>query len=784
MSPLPTPWPLGALGLACLLAAGLTGPARADGAPVELRSELLASAQRWSDKNRTDIARQKIAKLLAMEPDSPEGLAFLGDLALRENRLNEARSILDTMQARLPQHLATHELELSYRVYSHQREKLARMRLMERAGRRADAAALARELFPAGPPRFGALGREIAQITGQPSHSEPRLAQANAEAKRPPARKGTLTATALSPMGSAAPKPGINADQPVPTQSVTPPLLPQATDTSALPEASLAAARADNLRVKADVELKAQRLSPALRLLEDALQQTPDDPWLRYDLARLYLRLQLPEQARSVADEGVGRLPADTDMRFAHALLLASLDENAAALADLQHIPETQRSSGMQSLQQRLTNSLRTQQTDALLAAARQKRSDSRYSDAMALFKQVQQATLSASASGEPADQQAQDKLRRDMEEIEARRQAWVEVGQQTLEKNSTEGLGSLRGWERPVVAWLPWGYQGVMFVHADQVQLDAGSYAGGDPFAQPGSEAITRGLPQRADGVNVGLGYVGDDVRWDLGETGVGFAVRNWVGGLRYGGDVGALGYSVELSRRPQTGTLLSYAGTTDPTTGDAWGGVVATGVGARVSTDFGPYSTSASASAASLTGRNVADNTRLKWRVAADRDVYRDAQQVLNAGLALSGLHHEKDLSGYTWGHGGYYSPVSNTTLSLPVEWSGRKDLFTWLLKASVSLSGSTSSATDYYPTSNAMQKAAGNVYAASSSTGSGWAISGAAEYQLSEHLAVGARLEREVSDYYAPFSLLVYARYAFDPVRQTLARKPLPVQAYSQF
>lgn len=778
------------VGLACCLALGTTAVAAAaasttaattppdTGAPAALRIQLLQSAQRWSDKGRSDVARQMLAKLLAMEPDSPEGLVFMADLALRDNQLDAARKILDTLQTRQPQHPATHELERLYQVYSQQREKLARMRLTARAGRTAEAAALARELFPEGPPRYSALGQEIARITGQRgTRTDSVLAQAPARqtaapagrarakpappsavgavARTPHAPSGTAVATAARP--AAAPLAAVTASPAADSAATT--SASAAAQTAAAPaalapspqpgvseppaEASLAAARADMLRAQANAEIQAERLSPALRLLEQAVQLTPDDAWLRYALARLYTRLQLPQQARSVATEGVERAPADTDMRYARALLLASLDEDAAALNDLQQIAPAERSAGMQALEQRLQRALQAQA------------------------------------------QQAQDKLEREVQAIEARRQARVEVGQLTLQKNSTEGLSSLRGWERPVVAWLPWGYQGMLFAHMDSVHLVAGSYAGGDPFAQPGTEAITSGLPQHADGMNLGVGYVGDDLRWDLGEIGLGFAVTNWVGGLRYSGDRGALAYSLELSRRPLTGTLLSYAGTTDPQTQGVWGGVVATGVGGRVATEIGPFNTSFSASVASLTGQNVADNTRLQWRLAADRDVYNSATQDLNVGLSLSGLQHAKDLSNFTWGHGGYYSPVSNVTLSLPVQWSGREGPFTWLLKASVSVSSSSSTATDFYPGNAAMQQQAGNpVYAASSSTGTGWAASGAAEYQLSPNLALGARLDREVSDYYAPLNLLLYARYAFDPVREPLAKRPRPVQPYSQF
>jgi Cellulose synthase operon protein C C-terminus (BCSC_C)/Tetratricopeptide repeat len=782
-----------ALSLACLLTAGWNPPALADGAPPQLLSALLSEAQLWSDKNRTDIARQKIAKLLAMEPDSPEGLAFLVDMALRDDNSEEARAALATMQARLPQHPATQELLKTYRVYTQGREKLARMRLLVRAGRRADAANLARELFPDGAPRYGALGQEIARIMGQRGGPGTSVAQRPAPTRAAAAGPAPAAPTRHASVASAKPRNMVRTTAPdrgtasasatsiAVSQSVT--LLPARSD-GAPSEAELAAQRAQQLQTEANAQLQAERLSPALRLLEEALQYTPDDAWLRYDLARLYVRLQLPQQARSVADEGLQRRPADTDTRYAHALLLAALDEDAAALADLQQIAPSERSAGMQALEQRLQRTLRGQALDTQLQAARLQRSRGQYGDALALFQQAQHSALAMAQAGVPLDAQTHDRLARDIQAIEARRQAWVEVGQQSREKNSSEGLGSLRGWERPVVAWFPWGYQGTLFVHADQVQLDAGSYPGGEPFAQPGSEAITRGLPQRAEGLNVGLGYVGDDWRWDLGETGIGFAVRNWVGGLRYSGGSGAVGYSVELSRRPLSGTLLSYAGTYDPQTQAAWGGVVATDAGGRVATDIGPFSTSLSASVASLSGLNVADNSRLKWRLAADRDVYQDARQVLNLGLTLSGLHHDKDLSGYTWGHGGYYSPVRNITLSLPLEWSGRDGAFTWLVRASASLSGSTSSTTEFYPNNAALQQASGRVYGASGSTGSGWALGASAEYQATPDLALGARLEREVSDFYTPLNLLLYARYEWDPVRRPLERRPRPVQAYSQF
>ena len=112
--------------------------------PPAIEAELLSGARLWASKNRPDMARQLVDKLLAMDPNSAEGLATLGDLALREKKTDEAQRVLATMRARHPSHVLTQELETLVRVYGPDREKLSQMRLMARAGRKAEAADLAR----------------------------------------------------------------------------------------------------------------------------------------------------------------------------------------------------------------------------------------------------------------------------------------------------------------------------------------------------------------------------------------------------------------------------------------------------------------------------------------------------------------------------------------------------------------------------------------------------------------------------------------------------------------
>lgn len=465
------------------------------------------------------------------------------------------------------------------------------------------------------------------------------------------------------------------------------------------------------------------------------------------------------------------------------------------------------------------------QDSDVLLHAARLERANRNYAQALAFFRSAltletrgAAAPAAEAAPGEPTEAEAPLKLQQsyalslpvdaavvakiqgEIDAIEARRQVWIEAAHTGLRKNSTDGISSLRGWERPVVAWMPRGYDGHYFLHVDRVKLDAGELpADGSDFTDFGQiAALPPNSPlayrrQRGTGTNLGFGFVGDDFQWDIGTTGVGFPVTNLVGGLARTGELGRYRYKLEGFRRPITGSLLSYAGARDPITGQVWGGVVATGASGRLSTDFGPYSSSVSLNLAALTGKSVETNTRAQLRVAVDRDLWKGDTSVVNLGVTFSAWHYGKDLSEYSFGHGGYYSPRSYASVALPLEWSGRKGALTWLARGAISVSRSSSGDTDYFPQNALLQSLArarlaesGSVpvYTGSSGSGFGRSFRGALEYQLTRNLSLGAQLELDRSAYYAPTNLMVYGRYHFDPVLVPLENRPRPVQPYSSF
>ncbi|MES2609672.1 MAG: cellulose synthase subunit BcsC-related outer membrane protein [Pseudomonadota bacterium] len=591
---------------------------------------------------------------------------------------------------------------------------------------------------------------------------------------------------------------------------------------------------------------QAGNLGEALRLARQPLQ-LPDTPNTAQQRTQTQARLLMA--AGEYADAAqllapLARAQADSvEIRMNLADALSRLGDARGATEQAQwlqdHLPRTdagqqlallriwQRAGRMdeaRALSARLLQDF-PQDSDVLLHAARLERANRNYAQALVFFRSAltletrgAAAPAAETAPGEPTEAEAPLKLQQsyalslpvdaavvakiqgEIDSIEARRQVWIEAAHTGLRKNSTDGISSLRGWERPVVAWMPRGYDGHYFLHVDRVKLDAGELpADGSDFTDFGQiAALPPNSPltyrrQRGTGTNLGFGFVGDDVQWDLGATGVGFPVTNLVGGIARTGDLGRYGYKLEGFRRPITGSLLSYAGARDPITGQVWGGVVATGASGRLSTDFGPYSSSVSLSLAALTGKNVESNTRAQLRVAVDRDVWKSNTSVVNMGVTFSAWHYGKDLSEYSFGHGGYYSPRSYASVALPIEWSGRKGALTWLARGAVSVSRSSSGDTDYFPQNALLQSLArarlaesGSVpvYTGSSGSGFGRSFRGALEYQVTRNFSLGAQLELDRSAYYAPTNLMVYGRYRFDPVLAPLENRPRPVQPYSSF
>ncbi len=102
--------------------------------------------------------------------------------------------------------------------------------------------------------------------------------------------------------------------------------------------------------------------------LEDALLNDPNSPWIRLDLARLYMKMGATNEARGVMD---GLLVSNPDMPealYASALLAAEMQDWTGALATLERVPPQNRTRDMGTLQRRAWVHAQAERASALAA--------------------------------------------------------------------------------------------------------------------------------------------------------------------------------------------------------------------------------------------------------------------------------------------------------------------------------------------------------------------------------------------------------------------------------
>jgi len=358
------------------------------------------------------------------------------------------------------------------------------------------------------------------------------------------------------------------------------------------------------------------------------------------------------------------------------------------------------------------------------------------------------------------------------------------------------DGLSQLTDIEAPVQGRIQAG-NGHVVVTATPVTLDAGTassqlstlarfgsglapYTPGDTTAStPVTSATNRFGSQTASGVGLSVGYETRSFKADVGTTPIGFPVENIVGGLEYdGGITDKVSYTLAVARRAVTDSLLSYAGAKDSGQNLQWGGVTSSGALGSLSWDDGTSGLYVNGSFQYLEGSNVESNYAGKGGGGVYTRVYKDADQTLTIGVNTTLMRYDKNLSYFTYGQGGYFSPQQYVILNLPVEYMGRNGEFTYDLKGSIGVQHYRLNSSPYFPTSTSAQTAAADnmnsittttldsnaIYPSQSKTGIAYSFSAVGEYQLAPQLAVGATASLGNAYQYREWLAAVYVRYSF--------------------
>ena len=352
--------------------------------------------------------------------------------------------------------------------------------------------------------------------------------------------------------------------------------------------------------------------------------------------------------------------------------------------------------------------------------------------------------------------------------------------------RTGEDGLSNLTDIEAPIQGRIKAG-NGHVVVTATPVTLDAGTANTDLPtLARFGSglsnsPAGSSFGSQTASGVGLSIGYETASVKADIGTTPVGFRYQNVVGGLEYdGGITDKASYSLAVTRRAVTDSLLSYAGTRDAGAGLEWGGVTKTGGRAALGWDDGTSGLYVNGQFQYYDGHHVQSNYEGKGGGGAYTRLYKDADQTLMAGMNVTWMTFSKNQSYFTYGQGGYFSPQQYVILNFPLEYAGREGAFTYYVKGSIGVQHYREDAVPYFPLDPGRQvNAAINmngvtsstldanaIYPGQSKTGFSYSIFANGEYQLAPQLAVGAMASLGNAYQYREWLAAVYVRYSFSP------------------
>jgi tetratricopeptide (TPR) repeat protein len=535
----------------------------------------------------------------------------------------------------------------------------------------------------------------------------------------------------------------------------------------------------------ADVERTAGRYAAARAALAVVLARTPDDPDAQLALARVLQesgsRAEALKLVRSVLAEVS---PEDVDVRLSAARRLAALRQTSEAMEVMSPL-----------------RSAFPDRPDVTIQEGRLAEDLGRYEQAAALYREsLTQERASGDVrplEGTPAQAALAD--------LEQRRNPQVEAGWMPAYKSGDAGISQYRAQQVPVYVQMPYRYDGHFFLHLDVARLDAGSLAPTSPpsyalqtfgtysaWASDMARPAAKVLDQHADGVGGGVGYVSDAWRFDLGSTPVGFPVHYLVGGVRYRFDVGPASFSISASRRPETTSVLSYAGLRDPWTNAVWGGVRRDGIDWHTSIDIGRGSFFSDFGAGTLTGVHVARNQAFTLRTGYMTPVYERANMQLSTGLVGNLWHYTDNLRYYSYGQGGYYSPQRYVSLGIPLEWSGRRGGLTWDLTTTVGISSAYEKDSPYFPNGlpSGMNAASAQTLSSlvyrggSSGIGFSYGVSGVVQYRFNSRWVAGVRVDIDRSHDYAPSSAMIYLRYSLDARKEDNRLSPTPVRLYSNY
>ncbi|KWN65876.1 cellulose biosynthesis protein BcsC [Burkholderia ubonensis] len=304
-------------------------------AAITARGRTIAEGFAALDHNDFATARDRFASMLASSPNDADALGGMGIIELKQERFEQARNYLErASRAGGPTRWREALTSATYWTYTSQALGA------QSNGQFTSAKSLFERAITLNPSDVTAqimLGNALLDHRDAPGAEQAYRMALRRQADHPDAIRGLVGALAAQGRGDEALQ---YAEQLTAEQQVKAGGFERLRSTAEAARARTAEARGD--------------LGQARSLFEDALVGNPDDPWLRLDLARIYVRQGAIDMARSMMDGLLATHPDMVDALYASALLAEQTRDGAKGLQLLDRIPVEQRTLAMTVLQHRL----------------------------------------------------------------------------------------------------------------------------------------------------------------------------------------------------------------------------------------------------------------------------------------------------------------------------------------------------------------------------------------------------------------------------------------------
>lgn len=285
---------------------------------------------------------------------------------------------------------------------------------------------------------------------------------------------------------------------------------------------------------------------------------------------------------------------------------------------------------------------------------------------------------------------------------------------------------------------------------------------------------ALVQAPTQQNSGVAFSAGYADRTVQIEAGTTPIGM------------GDTKATfraAVTPELSpgvqakawveRKPVTDSVVSYAGTRDPVTGERWGQVMRTGGGAGFSYDREGNGVYGEVAYNRYRGTNVRNNRGIEANVGGYLRLIKGARSQLTGGINANYQTYDNNQNFFTYGQGGYFSPQNFLSIGFPINYALETETLDVKANVTPGFQSFSQEETALYPIDPALQARLDALKVANTDVRSrydslsrtGFAISagGEAYYKVSPNTQVGGNVSFTSFGQYEEFRSLIGIRQA---------------------